>query len=114
MITYDIPQPLFTVDSLRSQVTVLQDLVASLRRDLSQLEDSTLPTTSINLRTMLDAHLMKLGFSQRGRQTRSEFTHAHLPDIATALGVHPDQVEYLFRYAFPLLLYLAFPNLKFL
>jgi hypothetical protein len=67
------------------------------RRELMLLKESTHPIIPISLRTILDAHLMKLGFSKDGGQTRAEFIAMNQAAIASALGVHPDDVGYIFR-----------------
>jgi hypothetical protein len=86
-------------NDLYRRITALEADVRRLKGRVRLLGDSTLPIKPINLRTILAAHLMQLGFSPQS-QSRIQYIRENTEVIAAALGMQPRYVERFFEYAF--------------
>jgi hypothetical protein len=82
------------------RLTALEADVQRLMGSVRLLGHSTLAIKPINLRTILVAHLMRLGFSPQGSQSRIQYIRENSEVIAAALGMQPSYVERFFEYAF--------------
>ncbi|KIM76293.1 hypothetical protein PILCRDRAFT_650461 [Piloderma croceum F 1598] len=79
------------------RLTALEADVQRLMGSVQLLEHSTLAIKPINLRTILVAHLMRLGFSPQGSQSRIQYIRENSEVIAAALGMQPSYVERFFE-----------------
>ena len=87
-------------DDLHHRLTALEDDVRRLMGSVQLLEHSTLAIKPINLRTILVAHLMQLGFSPQGPQSRIQYICKNSEVISSALGMRPSYVKRFFEHAF--------------
>jgi hypothetical protein len=93
-------QPREPLDNWYHRLTTLEANIQRLIGSVRLLGHSTLVIKPINLRTILVAHLMRLGFSPQGSQSRIQYIRENSEVIAAALGMQPSYVKRFFEYAF--------------